>query len=136
MVAQVTTRIDGRRVVLSAFAVFLLVGLTASGARHVIPGLRADTRSPLMRTTRQSKGWRQRFQAAGAKVRSGGAGAQGKIVKVARAVSRAFSFPRLVATPALVGQVHGADAFGTSLPKRLRWKALGGHGRNGPGAGI
>lgn len=28
------------------------------------------------------------------------------------------------------------DALGVSLPRSARWKALGGHGRNGPGAGI
>lgn len=89
-----------------------------------------------MRTITESKGWRNRHFNMSAKGRSGGAGAQDKIAKVARAVFRAFSFPRLIATPALVGLAPGADALGTSLPRRLRWKALGGHGRNGPGSTL
>lgn len=32
------------------------------------------------------------------------------------------------------GLQPGSDALGVSMPRRLRWAVLGGHGRHGPGA--
>lgn len=40
---------------------------------------------------------------------------------------------RVAMSPAYDARPHGAEALGVSLPKRARWRALGGHGRNGAG---
>lgn len=114
----------------AALAAALLVVLAVSGMKLLVPGLRQATKSPPKRAALHVPPVRQaRHQLPAARPPSSGLVA---VIKTSRS-----ALPRPVwgmAAPTLA-LPPGSDALGVSLPKRMRWKALGGHGRNGPGAG-
>lgn len=112
----------------AALAVVLIVAFTASGARLAIPGLREATRAttPKEAFTRAPIRWRANAQAS-----QGASGGTPSMTGVRPAVAQAerASRPEWVgstATPRPPGDARG----------RLLSRALGGHGRHGPGAGI
>jgi len=112
----------------------LLATFAASGARVAIPGLREATRglAAAGATARLPVRWRGRFKAA-----AGSSSGTSRVARVLRALSTrwVYAFPTLPSLPFRPGRPHGAWA-GSGVLRRNRWASLGGHGRNGPGAGI
>jgi hypothetical protein len=111
-------------------AIFL-AGFCASGARVVIPGLSGDMRgvAPLAPHVRGPNRWRGRARANASRP-SGSPNVA--VTHLRRVVRWVYGFPTLPAVPALVARAPGVGA----KVRRLLFKARGGHGRNGPGAGT
>lgn len=109
-------------------AVLGYVAFSVSGVRYLDPELREATRSaalaradhvPVARSHKAS-----RVEVGPAPIDKAHA---------AQLAPPRQRFPRCLSSCMAAGLPPGADALGVSVPKRLRWAVIGGHGRHGAG---
>lgn len=115
----------------AALAAVFLSLFMASGLRLTDDGLRAHTRATSVVAKTQAKADENQRpdEATAAKGPS-----RSHVELVVRTPRQRFALLLSITVPSQLAA--GAYAFGTSLPKRSRWSAIGGHGRHGPGARI
>lgn len=113
-------------------AVLILVLMAASAMRLYVPGVREATRgrSVVAKVQARVDESRRRSNERERSTQGPGRSLKALIFRALRA-----ALPRApLALHVRPGTEPGAYALGTSIPRSQRWKALGGHGRNGPGA--